>query len=679
MDSIGFSRRTFLALWRLFFALVIIFPLLGLNVSALISRMAQHFFNVLEVLFFTAVIALLLAPLLVTMVAGTALPVTPLLPMLFTALSFLIAIWANPRFLESLPPTQFKRLDFVLYTLVFLIYTGFISFIVTAYPALPDLDPYYWYTRYDAELTNNELPRAGGYRPLFASLTYLFYRTAGIDLFAYFKYVLPFLSLVCLVPLEMISRRFDSTLPRLAVFTLPLATASYTLYTLTPIPQSLFNIIIIFFVAAIFQATHLHNRFYFLTSGGILLTMTLYHEMAVLLFVLWLIFFAIRERHFLSILLRLNLVPAILLLFLVIDLGFSTIAHLYSFFTNGISHVLGALFSISTNFSFPATYVNIDGMSVGWNTWQGVIKYYMYYAGPIVFWVLFIWLSAREKLFAFMRTQPTQVITLLLWISAFFFLLAEILPRFFNIAFLPERAWGYVTLFAAAYTLSFLSSLSHAKQQWLAAAILIGAGINAGGAIYINSLKQYLLTPAHFASAEWIKTATPDYRILLSLQYRNLLQVHGQSQTIDVNSPDLYTDIRIFDETLRRYQLDRRVPWNLTDRYLSTLSSSLTELSQKRVHEDAEAFSTILTRVNTETQHLRERIGWASSDSSKELPAIYIYYARPSERNPYIQRPYMKEGNLIETADFCFDRYPERFERVYSLPEDEVIIWKLLQ
>jgi hypothetical protein len=121
-----------------------------------------------------------------------------------------------------------------------------------------------------------------------------------------------------------------------------------------------------------------------------------------------------------------------------------------------------------------------------------------------------------------------------------------------------------------------------------------------------------------------------------------------------------------------------RSPWHSADRYLVNLPIRSAELARERFDRDAESFSEILARLDEETQALRLKMD-RSRQPRGGFPAIFIYYARESERNPYAKRPYMTKHRMLEPASFVFDRFPERFERAYALPEDEVVIWKLIQ
>jgi hypothetical protein len=174
-------------------------------------------------------------------------------------------------------------------------------------------------------------------------------------------------------------------------------------------------------------------------------------------------------------------------------------------------------------------YTNIDGNVVGWGNWLGVMKYYAFYVGPAVFVTIgiLIYLSLSPELRKrFYNHWNEKKEFLVLGISFFlFFTIAEILPRFFSVALLPERSWGFAGLILLS-TIPLFFKYSKTKNIWLAI-FLIGAILtNIGGAIYINSLKKYLITPIQIESAEWIKYEIPEEKIIFTHEYWRILRVH---------------------------------------------------------------------------------------------------------------------------------------------------------
>ncbi|HLC95215.1 MAG TPA: hypothetical protein VJH89_01885, partial [Patescibacteria group bacterium] len=57
--------------------------------------------------------------------------------------------------------------------------------------------------------------------------------------------------------------------------------------------------------------------------------------------------------------------------------------------------------------------------------------------------------------------------------------------------------------------------------------------------------------------------------------------------------------------------------------------------------------------------------------------SYYIYYATPSEKNPYIDRPYIQKIKNSE-QEIIFNHYPEKFQLVYSNQKNHIYLWKIL-
>lgn len=108
--------------------------------------------------------------------------------------------------------------------------------------------------------------------------------------------------------------------------------------------------------------------------------------------------------------------------------------------------------------------------------------------------------------------------------------------------------------------------------------------------------------------------------------------------------------------------------------------------SLKRLHgldpvaQRDEAYSELVSN-NTKLQNfLVSKYPDDTTGGGVKKTDIYIYYAKPNTESPYANRPYMKAQEIIRPGDVpVFDHYPNRFQRVYALPDDEVVIWKLVQ
>lgn len=677
-----------LGISALLFIIICILP--AINATAILSKVSGKIFDRVEFASIASVLSLLLAPFVLSLENDFLHILSPELPILNTAASFLLfsiffRSYKNGSEQETLPLRANEQNNFPFrasFITSLIILSGAVFGIVTAYYPLPDFDPYYWVAFFQDEFTKGLISSLTSYRPLFSSLTYIFNQSAGIDLYAYFKYILPFFALTPLIPAMLIARRFSDLISQMIIFLVPLANASYFLYSTLPIPQAIFNSLLI---SAIFFTLHSffsQKRIYSFLAGTILFIGFFYHEMAVIPLFAWsIVWFFSEWKNIISFTQKNKLVMALILLLFLSN--FSLFAPMIAFGADWIGKIIHLISTSQTNFSFPAQYINIDSNSVGWQDASGVLRYYAYYFGPAAILALLV---VVFKLRDISRTVFKQKETLFLILSLLLFvLISDIFPRLFSIALLPERALGFVSLFLLSFVpILFLTSSSKALRwrRLIPLGILIALFINLGAALYINSLKVYLITPAELASAEWIKTHLPENRIIFSSNNRRLLKFHANSATADLPNREFYADQDHLEEYIRQYALEEAPIVDSVRQQLQKTADTLADLSNK----DDLLSSDFLSYLQTGSEELTTIHSLVekelASKYAQEKPDgnYYIYYSAPNAKNPYAKRPYMQSEKLETPATgFTFDRSPDRFMRVYSLPLDEVVIWKLIR
>ena len=673
-----------LSLLQSIIALIIVLPLSGINLTALIEKVFKQNFTPLEKLFVATLLTLIIPPLCLTLFYDTFNFIHPTVSFLLPLLSWFLAVIFHPFFLEKSEAESIPHsLPYTL-GLAFLFYTGLIGDVVSSYYALPDLDPYYWLRLYQEVFSKNTLVPLDGYRPLFSSLSYIFHMSAGIDLYAYFKYLLPFFSLILLLPLTLIAKNFHRTSVQLLVFGLPLATPSFLLYTLTPIPQAILNIGITLFIISLIHAYQSQKNFFFLSAGILMLFLSLYHESASLFFLFWFVSYLFFHKTDVRNAYKRNPFFVSTLILLVCIQAFQLFASMFSFLSLWMGQVSYLLNNATLNLLYPYTYINIDSITVGWSSFSGVIKYYAFYASPVSIALLLIILLfyrsgflPSSKKYLFSLRQETAVIASL---SFFFFILAEILPRFFNIAMLPERAWGFLVVFF--YALSLLGLVKFSEKIPCVSAcgkiLLLALVINASAALYINNLKQYLITTSQLTSAEWIKNTLPEKRVILTHNNESLLRTHAQSRILNSTDPDFYNDIRIFDTLAQKHQVTSLDIDTVYMDYQEKLIQSVQTLKNIDPKNDNTVVLKNVSDIKKLTDTFLKDVETISNTSPKaeSLDTIYIYYAKTNPLNPYIHRPYNTESSRSLDQTLVFDQYPKRFLRLYSAPNDEVVIWQ---
>lgn len=679
-----FPDSTLLRLFESSIILAIIFPLTGLNLTLLVEKWTNQNFDIFERLTIIALFSFTVPPLLLLGEYTLFHTLSPSFPLFNTATTFLLASIFCPFQIEK-GNTRDNHL-FREYTLPFLfaalIFLLIIGATVSAYYPLPDSDPYYWFTKIQDEIITGHFPEGGSYRPLLSYLAYPFVTTAHVDLYAFFKYIMPCLILLTIFPASLISKLISHTFERFIFLLLPLSSASSIIYFLLPIPQALINIIITFFIFLSLHALFTKNHFFSLLAGTTLLAGYFYHDISLLFFFPWLlcaiiiwrkqIWEGMVKHKFFTFIVLLATLPYI-----------HALSPVFNFFKNWLIRIVSTMHHWEPNFSFPLAYVNVDGKAVGWGDWIGVIKYYLFYGGPILLtttllFLLIIFSSNRRK--QLLEANPSHwEITSLLILFFTFFSLAEILPRFFGIALLPERALSFVGLISTCIIPLVYILIPLCWRQYITWFIFIALIVNVGGALYINSLKKDLISPMRIASMQWIKNSLPENRIIIVQNNLTIMKTFSQTESIlEIPHHDLYTDITVFNElleqistpSLSRLHTKYREYLDEGDRQFDTLQSL-----DPRIPQDIPVIKTKLEQFTNNTSNLLREF---PSDTLRERAlhsnAIYIYYARQEDDSLYSSRPYYQGQENIRAFAFDTDK---RFEKIYNDTENQIFIWKL--
>lgn len=665
--------------------LSVIFFLPGQNITALIEQTTRQSFTFLEKLALIVTLSFVVAPFLFSLITPHFTQSSVIIPFWISAITWISAVYFAPNFWENTKPVHLHPNLIPGLIITTLVFTVFIFELTTTYYALPDLDPYYWLQQFQKNFSQPIHFSLQEHRPLFSSIGYLFVQVAHIDAYAFFKYLIPIFFLAIIFPATLLASQARNLQETLLIFFLPTASSSFLLYSVSSLPQSLANLLLLSGFFFMLYATYTKQSFFFLFGGFSIFSGIFYHEVNTLFFIPWFFLLCFRFSHQLFALLRHNWFSTLLFLLLIIT-SFDTLGIYISFIINWIDKIIHALLQFQANFSFPATYINIDGNAVGWGNATGIIRYYAFYFGPlagiITLYLFLLYLTKRATLRSYWLSLDfleKNVFSYFFIIFILFLSIAELLPRFFNIALLPERALGFVACTIVFLFAFFLIRLSPLRVP-MAFFFFLAIGITLGGALYINSIKQYLITSNQIASAEWIRGTLPKESIFFTNTQNNLLRFHAQVSTvIGIDDPALYTDIHVFEKSLQLLpsaseRLDKEYQNLLLD-----MRSRLLFLEQLEGQDITIASKSVFPTLISQIQDFLTQYGKESvlSETSHKITPLYIYYARVSDRNPYANRPYMQKHDLIKKeSPLIFDQYPDRFTRVYSLPENEVVIWE---
>ncbi|MDD2766386.1 MAG: hypothetical protein PHH40_01310 [Candidatus Moranbacteria bacterium] len=660
---------------RSFIELSFILFLPGINLAFLIQYFLKKKFSLLEFINIALVFSLFLLPFLLTIEYTELKTLIPYLPFITALLIFIIIariyFFHKKRNLESIQEFPLNNKDLLgtffskNFLPPFILYITVVISIITAYYPLPDLDPYYWITEYRTQLQTETITTLNGHRPLFSSLTHIFTQGAHIDFYAYFKYVLPALLLFLIFPTALLAQKFSHPLQKVIVFFFPFASGITVIYLTLPIPQALANIGLFFFFAFLTYSLITGNTFFYFLGGAVLFFSFFYHEALAIPLALWILFSLWNYRREIFQKVRENRLTTFLLLFITLPAFYSPILFIFSH----IESLLSALLNSQPNLLFPQYYVNIDGNQMGWGDFFGVAKYYLFYIGPplLLTFVTLLYFIKNKIVRSFLFSQEGKVLTCIFLV---FFIIAEILPRLTGIALLPDRAWVFAGTIALFFLIP-LFSLPIGKNQFFLWIIILGFSANIAAAIYINTLKKYMITEPQLVSAEWINTNLPNNRTIFTVESGRLLSFFSGSSVIKVGDPNFLFDETVFESEFK----SRQIPFSEADqkKAIESLKTTVENIDTENVTSNVQVARNILSQIE-----LIEQAKNTTEEMVSKNKSYYIYYAAPSEKNPYVDRPYMKKFENKE-KHIIFNQQSDYFEKVYSDEANHIYIWKIIQ
>ena len=683
-NDTSLSSYSHLRILHSFVELIVILVLPSLNLVFFFHLFIKRIRSLFEYLVLASIFGLIIPPLTLTLehtALGWLFHALPLWNS-FAIFVFLVAISLYSKkhllFEKRIIALPFNRSEIKHFFSEKMFFFSSIYFLLTAfvftisYYALPDLDPYYWLEKYRGEFTSGTLTQLSGYRPLFASLAYIFTISADIDSYAFFKYVLPLLPITLVFPITLLAHGLKHPLERLLVILSVFVNAVSLTYLELPVPQSLSIIFSFYAVYFLIFSFETGNKLYYWLSGSVLFLGYFYHEMMIIPFLLWGFISLVYYRRFVFSKIQQRWISALLVAALI----FPYLQQPFLFVSINLKKIFSSLLQLEPNWLFPSRYVNVDGNPMGWGDFLGVTKYYLYYAGPEFFFLALILLYLFLKKDFRLKTITSNVeLATAAFIFIVFFSIAEILPRLFSIALLPERSWILAGIFSLPFLfVVFRSTLPYKNMvYWI---LILGFSANAAGAAYINNSKKYLITEGQMKSAQWINSSLPDDRIIYTFENGRLLQFYSGSKIHNVKDPNFYYDENIFEEEFNENQSRREKAFDDAEREITNTRKQLKVLEDLPVKNTGKS---ILLTLNEQITSLKRAVS-ALEFASKPLPKsghFFIYYAAPDPRNPYLNRPYYSKFIGQEEKIF-FDNYPEKFKRIYSDETNKIFIWQVL-
>lgn len=647
---------------------IAIFLVPGFTGALIIELVAKQKFSALELLNMTLAVSLFLPPawlLIIHRTTGYLHTNTALL--LPFVLSGVLILFQLPHSLRLGRVAAWRGLNYQMkligllrhpFFYAALIYGAIYLGIVLPYWALPDLDPYTWLNLFD-KYFSAPTPTALPPRPLFYYFMHLLQSAVPLDLTAIFKYVLPAMSAIILSGAALAATGFSSRLVRFMIYLTPLMAASTIIYAYLPIPQTIVVWVAAWFFFWLLHSHHTKNIFWFYAAGALVIVAFLYHEVAILLFLPWLVVFI--PISFRSCMAYLRLHPVNAAIIGILALGnIAWISSPWQFIRRWF-HYIFTLNALRPNLQFPARYTNIDGLAMGWPGADGILKYYLYYIGPPLLFMAgatILWLRHETFRAQIRRELKEPALRAIVLALAFFLILTEIAPRLAGINLLPERAWIFGSLVAPILLIFYIWTFP-TRHRHVTLLVIMLTFISIGGAAYINWQKRYVIPNYQVASAHWIKQHLPENRVIVAYGHTNLITRHSLSSFIWV-PPDFYCspDLKIFQPTR---QLPVETQWRTGATTIIARDTAL---------------------PGDLASYINEYVSQAKSQPKLEptpatpSPPTYVYYSPSSPHNPYRDRPYENSGDKSACQTPTLSQHTDDFEEIYN-DNGRVIIWKV--
>jgi len=521
---------------------------------------------------------------------------------------------------------------------------------------------------------------------------------SGLSLFSIFKYVIPGLTILSVIPLWLLARSVSNKYQQLIILLFPLASPTLILEFDITRYQVVFLAALFSFIGLLYESYISKRLALFYVVGGFSVMGLLFHPLFSLFFLLWIFAWLwSRRNHIIKIKYMLWLLAGLM------AAGRFGISDMYKRMEGIARLVISGLVNMNVNFRFPARYINVDGSDVGWPGISGVTKYYAYYAGPFILTILVLVIvlfgassSARRRFMSAWSNPATGLILLML---AMFMFIADIFPRIISLAYLPDRAWQLIGILMVMPLAFILRSVSGRRSFIITIWLFIALLGSVSGAIYINNLTKFTMPDYELTAAEWIKDNLPEDPIIFSHGSSDLIKYHARATRIKMNlqfyyqasfpeavtflmeavgsntsNPDLNNIILAGDKRFIKpfESYIQSMVW-FRDSYVKTgqmdEAVEIAKETEIALKEAVKEINKQLYEMSIETQ---------VENNDITLSEVYIYFARADPRNPYIDRPYLYKWYQIPEGEemMVWDRYPDLFPRIYQ-DGDKVVIWRV--
>ena len=541
--------------------------------------------------------------------------------------------------------------------------------IFALYPYIPESDPYLYMGLASTAIAQNAGASTFALRPLFSVLTVGLSTTGDISLYNLFKYLLPALGAVMVLPVyAQAAASTQNKFARLALALLPATVPVIMLEDVVSRPQLMLMVAfpgIIYLLGRSLRYRSAWLAGYLLVLSLILLR---FHELSVILILISFVTLCVLLWSEAKKAPKLAAAMALLvLLALYPHLGFLTA------FQGFYLILLERLSPFQPRLWFLSGYTNIDGDQVGWPGLSWIL-YYGYNLGLAVPFIGLYMAGRRFKL----RRPTLESLPALLSVGIFFSI-AEILPRL-NMPYLPDRAWSFMLLSFCLLIPGALAGRGLAAKltRGAKAFIVVLVAVSTGCGLAVAYAKQGSTTPNEHQAALFLKSSTPSNAIFITQGGNSqMVEYYGGRKEVAMNIFTLGLSSQQAADQLKGLearQVENRDAIAAQKRgFIDQLNQSF-HLDYDASPEAIEAYRDARATVFSQLAAANVQLAAANDDPYASHPPIYVLYSQDKFNFLYGKRLWWQNLNYAgaDLSIFADARY---FTPVYAA--GNVYVWRL--
>lgn len=531
------------------------------------------------------------------------------------------------------------------------------------YRFIPEADGYRYLKTVEG-FTAGELQGGVGSRPLFIVLMTSFAIVTKIAPYILFKYFLPLGlgTLIIVYYFYLFGRNpTQKNLTILALF--PLSIPVVVMEILIPRPQSI--ILLLLPIVAYFYsvADKTRNAWLLFIAIGISLVSVLYHELG--LFLIVLIPFMILHYFWSDIKGNPKFAAGLIIYGLIGLYPYVAQTGLIALLRKYCQLGWDALSSGHFNWWFISHYINVDGNVVGWPGYSWVL-YYGYNLGLVVPLVL-IWLVLKRKSNLSLAHYTANCV-----LAGFFFIVAEILPRF-GLGFLPDRAWLFFELTITPLLILIAGQLIQDKK-WKTAYVIVLI-LSIGTSFYVTYKKQGWITTSEYRATRWLNQTTEPSAIIVTQPGNNPLAsyyIKREYYTLSTKKDTIFDTLNLLRSNPSLALTGYNELIVQRGKHVADIEQAVESLVAARDQATAGASEQKLVNASREIVTIRGSLDALEKEKLHSNIPVYFLYSSDKDTGLYSQREWWR---VINWRYFDTSAIDKQFSRIYD--RDNVIIWKI--